>query len=145
MLILQHFAEKEKGKFDFAGYGRETLAYPSCANAITSGENLDPKKFADEFGDKIAVGVSAGKDSLTLLCAMAYLRRFYPKKFELIAITIDMGFEGGMDFTPIKELCEKLNVTYHVEPSNIAKIIFDVRKESNPCSLFIIDRFSTSF
>ena len=88
-----------------------------------------------EEGDKIAVGVSAGKDSLTLLCAMAYLRRFYPKKFDLIAITIDMGFEGGMDFTPIKELCEKLDVPYHVIPTQISKIIFDVRKESNPCSL----------
>ena len=88
-----------------------------------------------EEGDKIAVGVSAGKDSLTLLCAMAYLRRFYPKKFDLIAITIDMGFEGGMDFTPIKDLCEKLDVPYHIIPTQISKIIFDVRKESNPCSL----------
>ena len=94
-----------------------------------------------EDGDKIAVGVSAGKDSLSLLYAMAELRRFYPKKFELIAITVDMRFgdleAGGepTDYTPIRELCEKLNVTYHVEPSNIAKIIFDVRKESNPCSL----------
>ena len=88
-----------------------------------------------EEGDKIAVGVSAGKDSLTLLCAMAYLRRFYPKKFELIAISIDMGFEGGMDFTPIKELCERLDVPYHIIPTQISKIIFDVRKESNPCSL----------
>ena len=88
-----------------------------------------------EEGDKIAVGVSAGKDSLTLLCAMAYLRRFYPKKFELIAITIDMGFDAGMDFTPIKDLCEKLDVPYHIIPTQISKIIFDVRKESNPCSL----------
>ena len=47
-----------------------------------------------EDGDKIAVGVSAGKDSLTLLCAMAEIRRFYPKKFDLLAITVDMGFEG---------------------------------------------------
>ncbi len=94
-----------------------------------------------EDGDKIAVGVSAGKDSLSLLWAMAELRRFYPKKFELVAITVDMRFgdleRGGehMDFSPIAALCEKLNVTYHVEPSNIAKIVFDVRKESNPCSL----------
>ncbi len=88
-----------------------------------------------EDGDKIAVGVSAGKDSLTLLCAMAYLRRFYPKKFELIAITVDMGFESGMDFSKIRELCEELEVPYHVVPTEISKIIFDVRKESNPCSL----------
>ena len=87
-----------------------------------------------EEGDKIAVGVSAGKDSLTLLCAMAALRRFYPKKFELIAITIDMGFEG-MDFDACKKLCEELDVPYHIVPTEISKIIFDVRKESNPCSL----------
>lgn len=87
-----------------------------------------------EEGDKIAVGVSAGKDSLTLLCAMAALRRFYPKKFELIAITIDMGFEG-MDFDECKRLCEELDVPYHIVPTEISKIIFDVRKESNPCSL----------
>ncbi len=85
-------------------------------------------------GDKIAVGVSAGKDSLTLLCALASLRRFYPKKFELCAITVDMGFEGT-DFTPIRELCEKLDVPYHVVPTEIQKIIFEVRKEKNPCSL----------
>ena len=87
-----------------------------------------------EEGDKIAVGVSAGKDSLTLLAAMAGLRRFYPKKFELSAITIDMGFEG-MDFEPIKKLCAELDVPYHIIPTEISKIIFDVRKEQNPCSL----------
>ncbi len=87
-----------------------------------------------EPGDKIAVGVSAGKDSLTLLCAMAELRRFYPVPFELIAITIDMGFEGS-DFSPIRKLCEELNVPYHVIPTEISHIIFDVRKEKNPCSL----------
>lgn len=87
-----------------------------------------------EEGDKIAVGVSAGKDSLTLLCAMAELRRFYPKKFELIAITIDMGFDGS-DFGEIQKLCDELEVEYHVVPSQISKIIFDVRKEKSPCSL----------
>lgn len=87
-----------------------------------------------EEGDRIAVGVSAGKDSLTLLCAMADLRRFYPKKFELCAITIDMGFEGT-DFSPIKALCDGLGVEYHIVPTQISKVIFDVRKEKNPCSL----------
>lgn len=85
-------------------------------------------------GDKIAVGVSAGKDSLTLLCAMADLRRFYPKKFELCAVTVDMGFEG-MDLSPIAKFCEELDVEYHVVPTQIYKIIFEVRKEKNPCSL----------
>lgn len=95
---------------------------------------VDDYKMIEE-GDRIAVGVSAGKDSLTLLCAMAELRRFYPIKFELIAITIDMGFEGGTDFSPIEKLCQELDVEYHVVPSQIAKIIFDVRKEKSPCSL----------
>ena len=85
-------------------------------------------------GDKIAVGVSAGKDSLTLLCAMAELRRFYPKHFELCAITVDMGFEGA-DFSEIRRLCESLDVPYHIIPTQISTIIFDVRKEKNPCSL----------
>ncbi|MBR2354040.1 MAG: tRNA 2-thiocytidine(32) synthetase TtcA [Clostridia bacterium] len=85
-------------------------------------------------GDKIAVGVSAGKDSLALLCAMAELRRFYPKPFELCAVTVDMGFEG-MDFSGIQALCDELEVPYHIIHTEISKIIFDVRKEKNPCSL----------
>lgn len=85
-------------------------------------------------GDKIAVGVSAGKDSLTLLCAMAEIRRFYPVPFELCAITVDMGFEE-MDFSGIEALCRELEVPYHIIHTEISKIIFDVRKEKNPCSL----------
>ena len=85
-------------------------------------------------GDRVAVGVSAGKDSLTLLCALAELRRFYPNKFELVAITVDMGFEGA-DFSNIKNMCDDLGVEYHIVPTQISKIIFDVRKEKNPCSL----------
>ena len=86
-------------------------------------------------GEKIAVGISGGKDSLTLLCALSELRRFYPNKFELCAITIDMGFAGDMDFSPIKALCESLDVPYHIVPTEIYKIIFEVRKEPSPCSL----------
>ena len=87
-----------------------------------------------EEGDKIAVGISGGKDSLTLLCALSQLRLFYPKKFELVAISVDMGFEGA-DFSQIEELCRRLDVKYHVVPTQISKIIFEARKESNPCSL----------
>lgn len=85
-------------------------------------------------GDRIAVGVSGGKDSLTLLAAMAGLRLFYPQKFELVAITEDMGFEGS-DFSPVAEFCSSLDVPYFVEKTDIARVIFDIRKESNPCSL----------
>ena len=86
-------------------------------------------------GDKVAVGISGGKDSLTLLCALADLKKFYPKKFDLVAITVDMGFETPMDFSEIQTLCDKLEVPYHIAKTEIARIIFDVRKESNPCSL----------
>ena len=94
---------------------------------------VDDYGMIDE-GDKIAVGVSGGKDSLTLLAALAEMRRFYPKKYDVVAITIDMGFEGG-DFSEISEFCRRLHVDYHVVKTDIAKIIFDVRKEPNPCSL----------
>lgn len=85
-------------------------------------------------GDRIAVGVSGGKDSLTLLVGMAELRRFYPIPFTLCAITVDMGFPGS-DFSPIANLCRELNVEYRIEKTDIAKIIFEERKEPNPCSL----------
>ena len=88
-----------------------------------------------EPGDRIAVGVSAGKDSLTLLYALAQLRRFYPVPFALQAITVDMGFPGGTDFSPVSELCRQLDVPYTVIPTDIAKIVFEVREEASPCSL----------
>ncbi len=94
---------------------------------------VDDYDMIDE-GDRIAVGISGGKDSLTLLCALAEMRRFYPKKYEIVAITVDMGFEGS-DFSEVAELCKRLNVEYRVVRTEIAKIIFDVRRESNPCSL----------
>jgi tRNA(Ile)-lysidine synthase TilS/MesJ len=85
-------------------------------------------------GDKIAVGLSAGKDSLSTLWSLAQLRRFYPVPFELKAVTIDMGMEG-MDFNPVMEFCKELDVDYTIVPTEISKIIFDIRKEENPCSL----------
>ena len=85
-------------------------------------------------GDKIAIGISGGKDSLTLLATMAELRRFYPKKFDIVAITVDMGFEGS-DWSEVEEFCRRIKVEYRVVKTEIAKIIFDIRKEKNPCSL----------
>ena len=87
-----------------------------------------------EEGDKIAVGVSGGKDSMLLLLAMNHLKSYYPKHFELEAITIELGFEG-MDFTPVAELCDKLGIYYTRVKTDIKEVVFDVRKEENPCSL----------
>ena len=85
-------------------------------------------------GETIAVGVSGGKDSLLLLTALAHLRRFYPKKFDLVAITIDSGVPG-MDFSQVKKLCEELEVPYRIELVPTYEIVFLSRKEKNPCSL----------
>ena len=84
-------------------------------------------------GDKIGVGVSGGKDSLALLVLLAELRKFHPAEFTLEAITIDMGL--GMDYSEVASLCEKLEVPFTQVQTQIAPIIFDYRKEKNPCSM----------
>lgn len=87
-----------------------------------------------EDGDKIAVGISGGKDSLTLLYALSGLKRFYPKKFTLEAMTVDLGF-NIQNFSLIENFCNELDVPFTVIPTDIAQIVFAERKESNPCSL----------
>lgn len=87
-----------------------------------------------DSGDKIAVGISGGKDSLTLLYALHGLKRFYPNEFELSAITVDLGFEN-FDLSPVRSLCSELSVPFTVVPTDIGKILFETRKESNPCAL----------
>lgn len=87
-----------------------------------------------QTGDRIAIGVSGGKDSLVLLYALAGLRRFYPEKFELMAVTVDLGFDG-FDLSSVQNLCDELQVPYHVIHTDIGKIVFDVRKEKSPCAL----------
>ena len=86
-----------------------------------------------EDGDKIAVGISGGKDSLVLLRLLAALRSYHNKKFTLQAITIDMGL--GMDYSGIEEMCQELDVPYTIIKTEIGPIIFDYRKEKNPCSM----------
>ena len=85
-------------------------------------------------GDRIAVGISGGKDSLVLLAALSHLKRYYPAPFELEAITIDAGFEG-MDYSGVATLCAELDVPYTRVPTDIREIVFEARQESNPCSL----------
>ena len=87
-----------------------------------------------ENGDKIAIGLSGGKDSLTLLKAMAALKRYYDKQFDLVAITVDMH-NGESDFSKITEFCNSLGVEHVIVPSQIYDILFEIRKEKNPCSL----------
>ena len=87
-----------------------------------------------EEGDKIAVGISGGKDSLTLLYALHGLMRFYPKHFTLHAVTVDLGFEN-LKLEEIQNLCESLNVEYTIVKTDIAQIVFEDRKEDNPCAL----------
>ena len=85
-------------------------------------------------GDKIAVGVSGGKDSMVLLNAMWELKIFYPKKFDVMVITIYMGF-NEYDPSPVEDFCKSKGIPYKVVKTQIKEIIFDIRKESNPCSL----------
>ena len=95
-----------------------------------------------EEGDLIAVGISGGKDSLTMLSALSALREFYPKHFDLIALQIDMGFDASPsiaapfdEHSAVREFSGSLGVRYEVKRTEIAKVIFDIRHESNPCSL----------
>lgn len=97
------------------------------------------RRAVDDYGmiaenDKIAVGISGGKDSLTLLYALNSLRRFYPKPFDICAVTVDLGFRN-LDLSRIEALCATLGVEYTIVHTDIAEIIFETRRETNPCSL----------
>ena len=87
-------------------------------------------------GDVVAVGLSGGKDSMALLCALNSLRRYYPKPFELLGVTVDLGFPG-MDFSPVADYCRDLGVPYDIIHSDISDVVFRERQEKNPCSLCV--------
>lgn len=85
-------------------------------------------------GDCIAIGISGGKDSLILALALSYLRRFYPKQFDIMGITVSLGFEN-FDLTAVQSFFEEIQIPFYVCKTQIGQIIFEERKESNPCSL----------
>lgn len=85
-------------------------------------------------GDRICVGISGGKDSMALLTVLAGLRRFYPQKFELCAVSVSPGYDE-MDFSPVAEYCLGLDVEYRIVKTQIKDIVFDIRNEKNPCAL----------
>jgi len=84
-------------------------------------------------GDKIAVGVSGGKDSSALVFILDALRKYSPFKFDMVAVSIDLGL--GMDYKPLQDYCDEMNIPLVIEKTNIGTVVFDIRKESNPCSL----------
>mgnify|MGYP001016892555 CR=1 FL=1 len=94
---------------------------------------VDDYNMIDE-NDRIAVGVSGGKDSLCLLLGLNSLKRFYPKPFEIYAVTVSLGFDGA-DFESVSKICESLGINYSCVKTDIGNIIFEDRKETNPCSL----------
>lgn len=85
-------------------------------------------------GDRVAVGVSGGKDSTAMLYALKKFQRFSPIKYELEAISVSLGFEGH-DFKPLKDFCKEIGVNYTIKETQIKEVVFDIRKEKNPCSL----------
>lgn len=87
-------------------------------------------------GDKIAVGISGGKDSLVLLSALAGMRRFEAFSYDIVAVTIDPGFNGvPNNYDAVARLCDRLQVPFSLVHTQIGEIVFDIRKEPNPCSL----------
>ena len=110
------------------------MAKSDIKRVLGSLRRADEKYGMIEDGDKIAVGISGGKDSLMLLFALSIYKKFSKKDFQIVAITVDLGFRP-YDLSPIQDFCEKLGVEYKVVASEIGDVVFNVRKEKNPCAL----------
>lgn len=110
------------------------MAKSDIKRVLGSIRRADEKFGMIEDGDKVAVGISGGKDSLMLLFALSIYKKFSKKNFQIVAITVDLGFRP-YDLSPIQEFCEKLGVQYKVVSSEIGNVVFNVRKEKNPCAL----------
>ena len=105
---------------------RKTLSYLRRA--------VDDYEMISE-GDIVGVGISGGKDSILLFSALIEMQRFYPKKYEIIGLTVDLGFDTPLETKEIEEISQKHNIRYEVIKTDIKEIVFDIRKEENPCSL----------
>ena len=119
--------------------GFEFMYYNNIRRLLSCARRAVDEYKMIEDGDRIAVGLSGGKDSAALLCVLDSLRIFYPKKFELSAVTVDMDFAGAgfgeMDFSPAVRFCAEAGIEYKIVKTRLASLIFNDRKESNPCSL----------
>lgn len=121
MIIYKQLLEERKS------YMNLQKLYSYTRQAIEAYELIDE-------GDKIAIGISGGKDSLALLYALSGIQKFYPKKFDIVAITVDLGFDN-FNLDNIIKLCKLIKVEYHIIKTEIGNIVFEARKEKNPCSL----------
>lgn len=115
-------------------YDRNDMEYNSIRRLLSYTRTAVEQYNMIQDGDRIAVGLSGGKDSVALLCALDSLSRFYPRHFDIMAITIDMGFEGT-DMKPAEALCEKAGIRFKTVKTKLADIIFNQRKLKSPCSL----------
>ncbi len=110
------------------------MAKSDIKRVLGSLRRADEKYGMIEENDRVAVGISGGKDSLMLLFALSIYKKFSKKNFSIVAITVDLGFKP-FDVSPIQSFCDKIGVEYKVIPSEIGDVVFNVRKEKNPCAL----------
>jgi tRNA 2-thiocytidine biosynthesis protein TtcA len=113
---------------------QENMEYNSIRKLLSQTRRAVDEYNMIDNGDRIAIGLSGGKDSMALICALDALSRFYPNRYDIVGITVDMGFEG-MDFTPAADYCADAGIPFRLVKTKLADVVFNQRKESNPCSL----------